>query len=200
MGHKSNTPLLQIVVPLFVNHPSLYPIVGKFFYSLKENYPDIPVIVVDDCSPLPHYFPVTIQNKTNLGFTRTINKGLKEAFKKADIVVVLNDDLVIHNGSLDKFFYIKGLTIASVQDSAGTNDDMFGSNFALTREVYELLGGYNEKYRNYFSDRDYYNKAIENGVEIVKYFDIVLEHMESATFKHLDKKKLFSEDHLKFLS
>lgn len=198
MKHGMNIPVIKIVVPFFLNHPSKYPIVTRFFTSLAENYPDIPVIIVDDCSTLGHGFNISIQHSENKGFTKTINDGMHKAFRDADIVIVLNDDLVISAGSLDPLLEIRGLTIASVQDTSGTNDDMFGSNFALTSEVYDLLGGYDERFKNYYSDRDYYKRAIENGVKVVKFRNIVLEHHESATFRNMPKDHLLEEDRQRF--
>ena len=192
----SSTPItIDICVPLYINHPSLYPIVTEFFASIKENYPDFGLIVVDDSSPLAHGFPVTYRNEKNLGYVKTTNKCLE--LSTAPIVIVLNDDLIINQGDLDRFKDLKGLIIASCQDTAGTNDNMFGSNFGMTRETYKLLGGLDERFTNYFADRKYYELALKKGVEIIKWHDIVLPHIESATFKNENKDKLFTEDQKK---
>lgn len=189
-------PKIIIVTPIYINHESLYPIVQKFFDTLKENYPTLPVVVVDDASILHHEFPVTLLNKENRGYTYTINRGMEYAFLKeqADIVIVMNDDLEIIPNSLDALCEITGLTIASPRDTAADDTDSFGSIFALTRETYQLLGGFDEKYRHFYSDKDYQQRAYANGVAVIKIRDVVIPHHESATYKFTEKKQLLERD------
>ena len=189
---------IQAVVPLYINSPSLYPIVTDFFESMEEHYPDIELIVIDDCSPLPHDFPVTHKNKKNLGFTGTVNKGLK--LSTADVILVLNDDLKIAKGDLDRYYLLDGLGIWSPRDTASDDSDRFGAIWGLTRETLNRLGFMNDKYKNYFSDNDYYQRAKKLNIQVVKWRDICVEHRENATFKNEDKEKLFETDQKTFLS
>lgn len=185
---------IAILVPLYVCDNSLYPIITRFFDSLNKYYPDIPIYVVDDASPLPHGFPVTVRNETNLGFTKTVNKLLELA--KEDIMIIANDDLVIGPGQLDSFKSLKDNQIASPRDTASSPDDKFGSIWGMTRKTYKKLGPLDEQYRNFYSDVEYYNRAKRKKVEIVKWNDIVIEHIESATYKTLDKEKLLEQDRI----
>lgn len=187
---------VAVVVPLYINHPSLYPIVSEFFDSLSDNYPDIELIVIDDASLLAHYFPVTILNKENEGFTKTVNKGLKWVFTMLnyDIAIVLNDDLVIQKGDLDRFFSLEGTTIASPRDTASDDTDKWGAIWGITKEAYKLLGALDDKYHHYYSDVDYYDRAKKKGVTIIKWNDICVLHRESSTFQTLDKDTLLEED------
>lgn len=196
MTSTNTTQHISIVIPIFYL-PELYLTIKKCLESVAKYYPDWLVITLDDGSPTKNPFPTTIQNETNLGYVKSINKLMEYAFRKADVVIVLNDDLEILPNSLDIFKNLKDMTIASVQDSSGTSDNMFGSNFGMTKKTYELLGGFDEKFKNYFADRDYYNTAIHEGVKVIKDFNYTLPHHESATFNKLDKKKLFNEDEVK---
>lgn len=190
----------SLVVPVFINHPSLYAIVERFFESLKEHYPDLVIVSVDDASPLPHEFPNVLQNDKNQGFTATVNKGLKYAFHvlRSDVVIVANDDLVFKKGDLDRFFELKGRVIASPRDTASDDTDSFGAIWGMTRQAYDILGPLDEQYRHYMSDVDYYQRAKEKGVTVIKWNDITIEHVESGTYKHLDKAQLLEEDRLKW--
>lgn len=185
-----------VVVPLYVSDPSLYPIVTRSLDSLTSL--GIHPITVDDASPLKHGFPVVCWNERNGGFTAAVNLGLsyyhRHYLAYGDIVVIMNDDIIMTEECMDRFKTLKGLQIASPADTASSPDDRFGSCWAMTREVYELLGPLNEDYKHFFSDLDYYNRAKEAGVEITKWRDIVLEHPESSTYKTLDKDKLLAED------
>jgi GT2 family glycosyltransferase len=185
-----------ICIPIFYK-TQLYVIIEKCLDSIEKYYPDVPVITIDDGSPVKCPFATTLKNEKNLGYVKSINKLMEYAFKTADIVIVLNDDLEITKGSLDYLMKIEGLTIASVQDTSGTNNLMFGSNFALTKKTYKLLGGFNEKFKNYFADREFYERALDKGVKIIKDFSVVLPHHESATMKLVGKEELFKEDEAK---
>jgi len=191
-----STTKIDAVVPMYVNHKSMFPIIQRFFDSIKTNYPDINLIVIDDASPVPHGFKFDFKNYVNSGFTHTVNMGLIKT--TAPIILVLNDDLVIKKGDLDRFYDVEGLGIWSPRDTASDNTDSFGAIWGMTRATYELLGNLNEKYRNYFSDKDYYNRAKKAGVPIHKWNDICVEHAESATFKNEDKERLYKEDQKKY--
>lgn len=184
----------DIVVPVYVASPALYPIIERFFESLQEHYPEITVYGIDDASPLPcpPHWPIVARNAINKGFTATVNYGLSLTNKP--VIVVCNDDLTITMGDLNRFNTLRGMMIASPMDTASSSDDRFGSCWGMTREVYEQLGPLNEHFRNYFSDLDYYNRAKEAGILIEKWYDITIEHVESATFNLVDKKTLFEED------
>jgi len=182
---------IDAVVPLYLNHSSLYPIINDFFESMKL-YPDIKLVVIDDCSPLPTLnWPVTTRNKTNRGYTATVNKGL--SMTTADVILVLNDDLKIKKGDLDRYYSISE-GIYSPRDTASDNTDRFGAIWGMNRETYIKMGNLNEKFKHYFSDLDYYNRAKEKGISVIKWEDIVVEHKESATYRNENKAKLFNED------
>lgn len=185
---------VQLLVPLFIPDPSLYPIIERFYDSLAENYPDLDIITSDDCSPLPlpELRGTVYLQPTNLGYTANVNFLLKKS--TADKVIVCNDDVVIGKGQLDWIQKVNGLMIGSPRDTASSPDDTFGCIFGLTREVLDKIGYLDEKYKHFYSDKIFYSKAKEAGVEVVKFNDIVIDHVESATFKMLDKAVLLEED------
>jgi GT2 family glycosyltransferase len=196
MKTTRTTRRIDAVVPLYVNDASLYPIINDFFESMNL-YPDIKLIVIDDCSPLKPLpsWPITFRNEKNLGFTGTVNRGLK--LTNAEIILVLNDDLKIKKGDLDRYYLIDTVGIYSPRDTASDNTDRFGAIWGMNRDTYNKMGKLNEKYKHYFSDLDYYNRAKEMYIPITKWQDICVEHRESATYKNEDKKKLFEEDQKK---
>lgn len=184
--------MVDIIIPLYICDQSLYPIVDRCFEAIGEIKGNYSLLVVDDASPFEHYFPVDIQNKENLGFTATVNKGLRAS--TADVVVVMNDDVTLTQECFDRFAAMTGCQIASPMDTAASTDDRFGSCWAITREALNKLGYLNEEYRNYWSDMDYYQRAKEAGIDVIKWNSIILEHPESSTFKTLDKDKLLAAD------
>lgn len=174
----------------------MYSIVQEFFDSLKANYPDIPTYVIDDCSPLPHDFKVDHRNEKNLGYTKSVNIGLEYVFTRAEakLALVLNDDLVLRAGDLDRFLDLTGKVIASPMDTAASHNDRFGAIWGITKEAYKLLGPMDEQYVNFFSDVEYYNRAKKHNIEIIKWYDIVVEHRESSTFNRTEKQALLEKD------
>jgi len=184
-----------IIVPIYYKL-ELYLIIQECLDSLKRYYPDFNLITIDDCSPepIPPDWLITWQNEKNLGYTKTINRGLKFAFKKADIVIIANDDLEFKKGDLDKFRKIKDIGIYFPRDSASGALDTFGSIWGMNKATFQKLGLLNEKYKHFFSDRDYYQRALKFKIPIIKWDDICITHHESATYNILNKKELFKED------
>lgn len=185
--------MVSVIVPVYFCDPSLYQVIDC---SLRSVPSEAEFIVVDDCSPLAHPWRVEVQNKSNMGFTATVNAGLRVATE--DIIVVMNDDIKMTEECFNRFKGLKGLQIASPADTSSSPDDRFGACWGMTWEVYELLGPLNEEYRHFYSDLDYYQRAKHAGVEIIKWQDIVLEHPESSTYKTLDKELLLEEDRKRF--
>lgn len=198
---RSTPPInnhVSIVVPLYYASPILYKPIAECFCSIAELKGRKQVLVIDDASPIEVPFRYTHTNSSNLGFTKTVNRGLKVA--DGAILIVMNDDVLITQECFDRFSRLdpNKLIIASPADTASSPDDRFGSCWAITRAAYNLLGPLDERYKNFYSDREYYDRAKAQGVQIIKWHDIVLEHPESSTYKLLDKASLLHEDQLQY--
>lgn len=185
---------IQLLVPLYIPESSLYPIIERFYSSLTENYPDLEIITSDDCSPLPipEIPGVLYRQIKNLGYTANVNFLLKKS--TAEKVIVCNDDVVIGAGQLDWIHKVNGLAIGSPRDTASSPDDTFGCIFGITKEVIKKIGYLDERYKHFFSDKDYYMRAKKAGIDIVKFSDVLIDHTESATYKTLNKQELLTKD------
>ena len=100
------------------NKPIFYILDKMFFPSLLQNTSkDIELIILDDCSPakeqtsqlMKKWAPQFkskfgsfrfIQNKKNLGFAKSFNKGLKLA--KGNVLLILNDDIYLPKNSVKR--------------------------------------------------------------------------------------------------
>jgi len=149
-------------------------------------YPQVELIVIDDCSLLPHNFLVTFRNEENLGFTRTVNKGL--SLFNSDVVLILNDDLKIKEGDLDELVLLNKKGIYYPRDTASGNLDQFGAIWGMTRETFNELGYLDESLPHYGSDREYYERAIKKGIPVIKIDHRCIEHRESSTYRHTNLK------------
>lgn len=185
---------ISCLIPLYFCSQDLYSVISRCFDSL-HGY-DLDLVVVDDYSPLDHDFPVTFRNETNLGFTGTVNKGLELAM--GDLIIVMNDDIEMTKECMERFAAMEDNTIYSPADTASSPDDRFGACWGMTRATYEKMGPLDERFKHFYSDREYYDRAKKLGVSIVKWHDIVLSHPESSTYKKVDKEKLLQEDNERF--
>lgn len=128
------------------------------------------------------------------GYSKTTNKGLERA--SGDILVVGNNDLTFPVGWAPKLLRVleEGFDIATCWTSDQNymlenlikDGDKFGSLFAMTREVYETIGGFDEQFKGYFSDDDYRMRAKEAGFRIGMNCGLVVEHKAKATYKQVD--------------
>lgn len=156
---------------------------------------DIELITVDDCSPIPFKGPgKVIRLKENSGYSQATNVGLAAA--TGDVLICGNSDIIYtpdwHFGLLRTL--MMGYDIATIITSDQTwetSDKItelpkFGALFAMTRNVYETLGGFDEQFRGYFADTDYRKRAIDAGFKIAKNWNYIVEHQAKATYITLD--------------
>lgn len=185
---------ISIVIPIYYCDPSLFIPIETCLSTLHSCYPWFEVILVNDASPLdlPPHWDITVENPVNMGYTYSVNRGLEAA--TGDILIVANDDLEFFLGSLDRFLTLADGVIASPADTASGDMDGFGAIFGMTRATYETIGPLDERYRHFFSDTEYRERADKKGIGIIKWKDIVIPHRESATYKFVDKEALLAQD------
>ena len=94
---------LSVVIPNYNGEELL----GKNLPKVLSSVEDAEIIVVDDASSdgslkvlgnFKHKIKI-IKNEKNLGFSSTVNRGVKEA--KGGIVILLNTDVIPEKGFLD---------------------------------------------------------------------------------------------------
>lgn len=182
----------MIIIPIYYANPAQYQVIKTCIHRVEEHYPG-QLFVIDDASPLEHDFPVNYRNPENLGYSATVNKAIK--LIDDECFVVMNSDIWLKEGDLDWVVTTPDYRgIFCCQDSCGTEDVRFGSIFATNKLTWNDLGGFDERLRNYFSDSLMLQTCKELGVPVVKDFSTVVEHLESQTFKHLNKSLLFQND------
>ena len=179
--------------------------------SLEYGRPD-EVIVVDDGSPQFYRFRGVdkhIIRGTNGGFPECANTGWEGA--TGDILILSNNDIQYTPGWLEGILepFKQGYDIAHIRvsDADGmstedgiTEDDYFGSLWAQTREVYEKLGGFDERFKKgTFEDKDYFIRAKKAGFKIGKNNAAVVEHIGRATMDKLyPEREDFHENMARF--
>lgn len=130
----------------------------------------------------------------NQPYTVNVNAGLRAA--TGDIIVIGNNDLNFPEGWLAQLLPLLdgGYDIATCwtsdqevhKENKIEENSKFGSLFAMKREVYEVLGGFDEQFKGYFSDLDYRQRALDAGFRIGKNLSLVVDHEAKTTYKLTD--------------
>ena len=208
----SYLPKISIIIPCYFANEDFILMTETCLDSLMPI--DAEIIVVDDGSPMKAVLDPTVKQivrTTNGGYAKAVNTGLKAA--TGDVLIISNNDIDF----IDPFWVIhitnpllEGYDIVSIRttDSDGwevddkiTNNDKFGSLWAMKREVYDVLGGLDETYgKGYFEDLDYHRRAEDAAFKIGKNHAGLVHHYGKTTFKELDPDdRAFAEARRKFI-
>lgn len=200
---KSSGLSTTLVITAYHKDSEMVELTKKCINSLKNGRPDN-VIVVDDHSPIEIKFD-GVENYRRLGnggFPECANTGFRlAANKNTDVIILSNNDLEYCPGWLEAILepLRQGFDISSVNmsDSDGlktensiTEDDYFGSLWAMKREVYKTIGGFDTRFKNgTFEDKDFYVRAKDAGFRIGKNHAVVVNHKGRATMDKLYPKQ-----------
>jgi len=104
---QHSAPLVSIIIPFY----NQYEYTLNCLYSIAENLPEVSfeIILIDDKSSENCDFSfvnnITIlRNEENLGFLRSVNKGV--SFAKGNYIYLLNNDTKVHQGFLDELLLV----------------------------------------------------------------------------------------------
>lgn len=200
MSTTKSIKTFTVLIPIYFNDTSLYKVINDCLTSLKDTHDNINLLIADDASPLgcpwENKANCFIGQAKNLGFTSNVNSGLEFWYDNnlSDVIVIANDDLYFEADNLERYRDCSGVGIWFPNTTDGGDLPTFGSIWGITRATYRKLGGLNTKYKHFYSDTDYYDRAVKAGVPITKWSDIVISHKESATYKTIDKTALLEKD------
>lgn len=131
---------------------------------------------------------------TGEGYSVTTNKGLKRA--TGDILIVGNNDLLFPDNWLTGLLRVleEGFDLATCWtsdqkyelDRVIAEGDKFGALFAMRREIYDTIGGFDEQFKGYFTDDDYRVRLTNAGFRIGMNYGLVVEHQAKATYSLTD--------------
>lgn len=185
---------INIIVPIYFAELHQYSTIHTCLdsiYSVADR--DTNVIIIDDCSPITDkHIEYAHRMEENIGYTGAVNKGLD--LTKGNKIVICNQDIVF---TPDLFFRFREMSDAIYSPKTDDEGDgeLFGSIWGMTRNVYRKLGKLDERLEHYFSDREYYDRAKRLGVNVVKWYDLVIEHQGSNAYKlRSDRDELYLKD------
>lgn len=196
--------MISLIIPCYWETQGLIETTKNCIRSLQDTPLD-ELIVIDDGSRinaeimLREWKPwqkVTkfIRREDNGGYSKASNDGLRAS--QGDIIIIGNNDLVFTENWLRGLLKVleEGFDIATcwtsdqnyILDDVIREGDKFGSLFAMNREVYEKLGGFDEQFKGYFADTDYRQRAKDAGFRIGINQGLVINHLAKATYKVTD--------------
>lgn len=193
---------VAIVIPCYWANDDLIKMSQECFKSCRATTPEhTNIIVVNDGSPLEaETSEYVINKKENGGYAKAVNTGLTQA-RENDFIVISNNDIVfIQPDWLNHLLkpLQEGYGISSIRttepDGWQTEDKYeenkkFGSIWAITKQTLERLGYLDESFgKGYYEDQDYWRRARDAGIKIVKNNNGLVEHKGKATFKLVDNK------------
>lgn len=162
---------------------------------------------------------ILIKPEENLGWIRSINRGLEES-KDSEYVSFQNDDTIFTEGWLDEVVSVfeKNPDIGVLNPEwekpeclkdinayaaelkkkyAGETIDIDwcrGHCFVVKREVVEKIGGFDTVYLPvYYDDRDYSLKALAAGYRCVKAKGAFVDHVRNVTMKKTMPEKRIAD-------
>jgi GT2 family glycosyltransferase len=133
-----------------------------------------------------------------IGFGPAVNQGLRLA--RGRYLCVVNNDTVLCEGSLEHLCVPGSVTVPCIH---GQPDWLPRAFYCMDREVYDLVGGYDEQYRlGYFEDDDMILRWREAGISIQAIQEVVVNHQDGGgmTMKSTGlERELMEENGKRFL-
>lgn len=202
--------MITLAIPCYVPDEEARAMTENCIRSLgRDKRPD-EIIIVDDGSPvnITNFNDVKIvRQEENGGYMLAANRCLSEA--TGDVIIIGNNDLVFKKGWLDAILkpLNEGYDVSSVWVSDQLVDEVvgitenpkFGAIFAIKREVYEDVGGFDETFGDFYGDTDLRKRLMAKGYRIGRNNEFVLYHLGHQTYKKIDPSELkFKRDSINF--
>lgn len=177
-------------------------------------------------TPEWHHVELIDNSQHNEGWVKGVNRGLFTAPKESGYYCLLNDDTEVTKGWLGRLLgtlerYPSCGLVGPVSDNV-SGEQMVGAGYScrlhwgesyetqrlvgfcllLRREVYERLGGLDERFGlGNFDDDDYCLRALQAGYRLRVVRDCLVHHEGGATFRELgiDYNASLAENQAKFV-
>jgi len=209
--HETKEGLTSIIIPIYnTNYPNFH-MTGNCIGSIHEHTKlPYEIILVDNGSPIQtgkmedYNVDKVIRNEENLGYVKAVNKGIRAAFGEY-IAVVTSDTQVYDNWLEDAQEALKHIELVIATPMYGepysrareankkrdafvgvpieqTFDDFRdGACLITTKEIFNMVGLFDEHYFNYASDSDLYRRIEAIGGIVKSCKKINIHHIIGAT-------------------
>lgn len=165
----------------------------------------------EDISDLyPQVHKIIIHRK-NQGIAPSWNDGIKIA--NGDYVVVINDDITVEIGWLDKLRQalededenmVSAPGVIGKQNGVGIEQDYLwfpGYCFMLSRKTIDTIGLFDEQFVPFnFEDTDYWTRVLDSGGKLVRNYNTTIKHHEGHVLHTLNYDDVSEENKKKFIA
>jgi GT2 family glycosyltransferase len=156
-------------------------------------------IVIDNGSPnesarLKALADIYIRKDYPMGYARAVNAGF--ALADCEWIVVLNNDLFLQDGWLDKMIEVYNETPGGVlapydypmSPGPVAFDTHWYSLILMRRSVQREVGYFDESMNFRFHDQDYSIRVKQAGFEVMRTPNVVVAHINSATYSKMPQR------------
>lgn len=171
--------MISVIIPYYENFPEKKKILQECVRSLKGH--DEVIVVWND----------------RMGYAPAINRGCNVA--NGDYFIIMNDDVSLNSGDL-KNLCIPGY-VTSPLNGDKSYDYIWGSCFCIPANIWNLIGGMDERYDiSYFDDDDLIFTLIKNNIPFKSVKNVVFNHPKpGTTLENMpDRNEFFQENRRKF--
>lgn len=149
-------PKISVIIPYMETDDTKHLVLERLLDSLHE------------------YTEIIVVENWKEGYAVPINFGLSES--SGDYLVVMNDDLVLRNGTLQDLVDPNFVTSPLIDGKA---QPFWGCCFCIPAWVYNKIGGLDERYRiSYFDDDDYINE--------LRKAEVPMKSVSTVNFENVD--------------
>lgn len=143
-----------------------------------ESRPDKKEILHRCTSSLPKVHEIIIVWNDRMGYAPAINRGCVAA--SGDHFLIMNDDVIFKSGDLQDLC-IPGKATSPTYNGR-TYPDLWGSCFCVPRDIWERMGGMDERYEvSYYDDDDLIFTLRDMGVPMGPVESVVFDHPHPGT-------------------
>lgn len=206
--------MVSVIIPSWIFDRQLLAITEKCLNQVRPT-PDLELIVIDNGSTMGQdmmadYADIYVRNKTNLGYTKAINQGIKLSSGK--YVVFGNNDYFVPEGWEKPLIEVLentpqcGSVTPVPSDSPIMDADVWGcglyGSWAMFKKcTIDKIGLLDEQFKNNFSDTDYSFRMFDAGVRPTQTRLVIADHYGSATCLKVEKDdKEYLETKDKFMA
>lgn len=210
-------PTTSVIIPQYGRHKMTHRLISQI---RRFESPEIELIIVDDGSPdddVSSFRPdwnVRYYQQMHRGVTAAWNAGAKLA--ASDVLVFLNNDVVVCEQFIHRLIEplkharvamtgprLRTETLAPKNLSPHSPRSLLeGWCFAVLRDTFERLEGFDEQFRMYFSDTDFQWRlvALEEEAALIDVPQLPLQHQgHASTRTHPARHQLHREDCQRFV-
>jgi len=162
-----------------------------------ETYPEKKELLKRCVNSLPAEVEKIVVWNDGMGYAPAINRGCEVA--NGDYYLIMNDDVYLKKGDIEDLC-VKD-TVTSPTYDGRVYPFIWGSCFCVPKNVWEDIGGMDERYtKSYFDDDDLIFSLRAKNWQMVAEPSVVFGHSEGSTMDKLpNRDEIYNENKNKFL-